>query len=276
MVIDGHSLSRHRSDALLSLGVCPQFDAIDMLTVSQHLRFYARAAGIASRMVEPTVDRIMQAVGLKKYSGRLATTLSGGNQRKMSLAVAVIGNPKVLLLDEPSTGLDAVSKRVMWAALEAVRHMSKDRRMAMMITTHSMEEVTALADRVGIMKNHMLAVGVKRDLSRRYSKGFHVHAMLERCSTEGEKVAAEKQLKEWIEHNVPTAVIEREMLHGQIRFWIPRWSDGPGETARGEASVLAAMFKILEMNKHGLGIEYYTVVQTDWEDVFLNVVGQST
>ncbi|KIW11148.1 hypothetical protein PV08_10448 [Exophiala spinifera] len=275
VLVDGHSLLRQRADALLSLGVCPQFDAIDMLTVSQHLRFYARAAGIPPRLVEPTVTHIMQVVGLEQYSRRLATTLSGGNKRKMSLAIAVIGNPKVLLLDEPSSGLDAVSKRVMWKALDAVRHMSRDRQMAIMITTHSMEEVVALADRVGIMNKHMLAVGERRDLSRRYGTGFHVHVMLGRStSAEAEETMAKNKVKDWIQQNVPGAVVEREMLHGQLRFWIPRHPEGSEGSTRGDASVLATTFRLLETSKQRLGIEYYTIVQTDWEDIFLNVIRQ--
>ncbi|KIW43596.1 uncharacterized protein PV06_04683 [Exophiala oligosperma] len=282
VLVDGHSLLRQRSDALLSLGVCPQFDAIDMLTVRQHLKFYARSAGISPRMVEPTVAHVTEVVGLKQYSRRLATTLSGGNKRKLSLAVAVMGNPKVLLLDEPSSGLDAVSKRVMWKALDAVRHMSRDRQMAIMITTHSMEEVVALADRVGIMNRHMLAVGERKDLSRRYGSGFHVHVMLERNTAvadngaEAEETTAKKDVKDWIEQNLPGAVVEREMLHGQLRFWLPRRCPGgpEGSAQKGEAAVLATTFRILETNKQRLGIEYYTVVQTDWEDVFLNVIRQ--
>ncbi|ETN41754.1 uncharacterized protein HMPREF1541_03691 [Cyphellophora europaea CBS 101466] len=267
IVINGHSLRTKRADALLSLGVCPQFDAIDMLSVRQHLGFYARAAGIPSREVKRTVTYIMQAVGLTQYANRMAANLSGGNKRKLSLAIAVVGNPKVLLLDEPSSGMDAVAKRVMWKALKAVKNLGRDRSMAMVITSHSMEEVAALCDRVSIMRRHMLAVGEKGDLIRRYGDRYHVHLMLRR-EVVGEK-QAELRVRHWIEENVARAVIEREMLHGQLRFWVPRTSGK--EAALGG---LAHVFRLLEENKVALAIEYYSVVQTNLEDVFLNVVGR--
>lgn len=270
ILIDGHSLTHNRSAALLSQGVCPQFDAIDMLTVNQHLKLYARAAGIPSRAIKFTVTYILEAVGLTPYARRMAATLSGGNKRKLSLAIAVVGNPKVLLLDEPSSGMDAVSKRIMWRALGAVKRLGQGRSMAMVITSHSMEEVSALSDRVGIMKKHMLAVGEKGDLIRRFGDRYHVHVML-RGDVVGNE-AAEARVRLWIEQNVPGAVIEREMLHGQLRFWVPRRkSDGDGATG---GSSLVGVFTLLEQNKEELGIEYYSVVQTNLEDVFLNVVGQ--
>lgn len=273
ILIDGHSLTHNRSSALLSQGVCPQFDAIDMLTVTQHLQLYARAAGIPRRSINSTVTYILQAVGLTPYARRLAATLSGGNKRKLSLAIAVVGNPKVLLLDEPSSGMDAVSKRIMWRALGAVKRLGQGRSMAMVITSHSMEEVSALSDRVAIMKKHMLAVGEKGDLIRRFGDRYHVHVML-RGDVVGNE-AAEQRVRSWIEGNVPGAVIEREMLHGQLRFWVPRRkSDGGGGAATATGSGLVGVFSLLEANKEALGIEYYSVVQTNLEDVFLNVVGQ--
>lgn len=248
-----------------------------MLTVNQHLEFYARAAGIPSNAIKSITTHILHAVGLTQYSRRLAATLSGGNKRKMSLAIAVIGNPQVLLLDEPSSGLDAVSKRVMWKALEGVRHMRQGRGLAMVFTSHSMEEVAALADRVGIMKKHMLVVGEKRELSRRYGNRFHVHLKLCSPSTssdESEMTVTESEVKGWIRANMPGAVVEREMLHGQLRFWIPRRIGVQEGIVSEGAETLAMVFRKLEMHKRRLGIEYYTVLQTDWEDVFLNVIGR--
>jgi ATP-binding cassette, subfamily A (ABC1), member 3 len=248
-----------------------------LLTVSQHLTFYARAAGIPARSISLTVGHILDATGLTSLKDRQAATLSGGNKRKLSLAIAVVGCPKVLLLDEMSSGMDAVSKRVVWRALEGVRHMfgGEDGResgqgMAILITTHSMEEVAALADRVGIMRRKMLAVGTKGDLIRRYGDRWHVHLLLKRSLRQGLRAdnlerEREENVKHWIETEVQGARIEREMLHGQVRFWVPRTNNGGG---------LAQVFSLIEANRERLWIEYYSVVQTNLEDVFLNVVGQ--
>lgn len=103
--VDGILVSKYRAQARSHLGVCPQFDAMDTLTVTEHLQFYARVRGVSD--VEHNVRAVIQAVGLQNFTSRMASQLSGGNKRKLSLAIALMGNPAVLLLDEPSSGMDA-------------------------------------------------------------------------------------------------------------------------------------------------------------------------
>lgn len=91
---------------------------MDQMTVLEHLRFYARVRGVSD--IEHNAQAILKAVGLEAFSSRMAAKLSGGNKRKLSLGVALIGNPTVLLLDEPSSGMDAAAKRVMWKTLATV------------------------------------------------------------------------------------------------------------------------------------------------------------
>ena len=123
------SILRSRAAARSHLGVCPQFDAMDQMTAIEHLRFYARARGVTD--VEHNVDQVLHAVGLAQFKSRMAGKLSGGNKRKLSLGIALMGNPAVLLLDEPSSGMDAASKRVMWRTLSSV---SSGR--SLVLTTH--------------------------------------------------------------------------------------------------------------------------------------------
>ena len=99
------------------------------MTAEEHLRFYARARGVAN--VEHNVDQVLHAVGMAPFKSRLAAKLSGGNKRKLSLGIALMGDPSVLLLDEPSSGMDAASKRVMWRTLSSV---SSGR--SLVLTTH--------------------------------------------------------------------------------------------------------------------------------------------
>jgi ABC-type multidrug transport system ATPase subunit len=91
---------------------------MDTMTVSEHLIFYARIRGVEDP--RHNAQEVIQAVGLQSYAGQMAAKLSGGNKRKLSLGVALMGNPTVLLLDEPSSGMDAASKRVMWRTLASV------------------------------------------------------------------------------------------------------------------------------------------------------------
>lgn len=129
VLVEDTSILRHRAAARSHLGVCPQFDAMDQMTAVEHLRFYARARGVAD--VEHNVEQVLHAVGLAQFKSRMAGKLSGGNKRKLSLGIALMGNPSVLLLDEPSSGMDAASKRVMWRTLSSV---SSGR--SLVLTTH--------------------------------------------------------------------------------------------------------------------------------------------
>ncbi|KAJ8125704.1 hypothetical protein O1611_g7934 [Lasiodiplodia mahajangana] len=99
VLVENTSVVRHRAAARSHLGVCPQFDAIDSMTVLEHLRFYARIRGIPD--IEHNVQAVIRAVGLEAFATRMAHALSGGNKRKLSLGIALMGNPSVVLLDEP-------------------------------------------------------------------------------------------------------------------------------------------------------------------------------
>lgn len=113
---------RHPQRARASLGVCPQFTAIDsQLTVREHLLIYGRLKGLKSGPeLQTSVEIVLQGTSLTIYADRLASKLSGGNQRKLSLAISLIGNPPVILIDEFSTGIDPKMKRDMWLTLRTV------------------------------------------------------------------------------------------------------------------------------------------------------------
>jgi len=122
IIIHGTSVVRHPRTARSSLGVCPQFTAIDsQLTVREHLLIYGRLKGLRNgRELHESIEAVLEGTSLEKYADRLASKLSGGNQRKLSLAIAIIGNPSVILIDEFSTGIDPKMKRDMWQTLHRV------------------------------------------------------------------------------------------------------------------------------------------------------------
>ncbi|TFK42145.1 hypothetical protein BDQ12DRAFT_703521 [Crucibulum laeve] len=165
VVVNGTSAIRHTQKARLSLGFCPQFSAVDsQLSVREHLMIYGRLKGLnAGHELNNDINALLNATGLNIYANRLANKLSGGNQRKLSLAIALIGNPSVVLVDEFSTGIDAGMKRELWKMLKRV---VVDK--SVLLTTHSMEEASALATKVGIMAKQMLAVGTPTELESRY------------------------------------------------------------------------------------------------------------
>ncbi|KAI9691944.1 MAG: hypothetical protein M1820_009652 [Bogoriella megaspora] len=303
--VENISIIKHRAAARNHLGVCPQFDAIDQMTVVEHLRFYAMARGVAD--VANNVSEIITAVGLEPFKHRMAGKLSGGNKRKLSLGIALMGNPSVLLLDEPSSGMDAASKRVMWQTLSAITA-----GRALVITTHSMEEADALADRAGIMARKMLALGTSDFLRKKYGDAYHVHLVHRSAPhTSDEEM---QRVRTWVKENIPNAVTEDRMFHGQLRFMVSNASvkdietklkgdrerildidakpkafvdedkisslSRPGSSMASSSPVerpqagVAALFALLEAHKEELGFEYYSVSQTTLDQVFLNIVGR--
>ncbi|KAJ5775505.1 uncharacterized protein N7511_000516 [Penicillium nucicola] len=291
--VENVSVIKNRAIARSSLGVCPQFDAMDQMTVIEHLRFYAQIRGISD--VDHNVRQVIKAVGLTSFKHRMAMKLSGGNKRKLSLGIALMGNPAVLLLDEPSSGMDAASKRVMWKTLAAVAP-----GRSIILTTHSMEEADALANRAGIMAKRMLALGTTDYLRSKYGNMYHVHLVHSQAPHTSDYDM--ERMRTWVHDTFPGAVIEQKTYHGQLRFSVPTdiSSDIPSQdrfesviedeihvdlgrdgqksqtstvTKRGSGGV-GNLFSCLEANKDSLGVQYYSVSQTSLDQVFLTIVGK--
>ncbi|KAK7196098.1 ATP-binding cassette subfamily A, member 1 [Novymonas esmeraldas] len=129
------------------LGYCPQFDAcIDLLTVTEHLRLYAMVRGVPVAQLDNLVASLLTICNLTQYRHVFSNELSGGNRRKLSVAIALIGAPRVVCLDEPTAGMDPLARQLLWRALDRV-----SRKCSIILTSHHLEEVEALADCVGIM-----------------------------------------------------------------------------------------------------------------------------
>lgn len=289
------SISAHRAAARQNLGVCPQFDAMDAMTVREHLAFYAAARGVPD--VQANVTAVLSSTGLVRFADRLASKLSGGNKRKLSLGIALMGNPAVLLLDEPSSGMDAAAKRVMWRTLLGVAAPGR----SLLITTHSMEEADRLADRVGIMKRRMLALGTARELGERWGEGVVVQIVL--ASAPGTSEKEMEGVRAWLGMRVKGCEFEAWGMkgggHGLLRFRVRREGRVGEEKMKGDAKVredevdgsldehdaathhgsdegldTAALIQLLEAHREELGIAYYSVSPTTLDEVFLRVVGR--
>lgn len=250
--IAGHAIRTHPVAARANLGVCPQFDSADVLTVYETLRFFAEIRGVKN--VEYNVNTVMDACGINAWSNQLAQNLSGGTKRKLSLAVALVGNPRVLVLDEPSSALDANAKRTLWRCLQ---NLSKNR--AVVLTTHSMEEADALADRVGIVSSRMLALGDREELKRRAGDSFYVH-VVSRSAPRTTPQELER-MKEVMCATFEGANISRETQGGQLRVEVPTmgWN-------------MVRMIRTMEGIKGDLGIEFYSVGRATLDEVFENIV----
>ena len=130
------------------------------LTVEENIKFYGKLSGLSDIEVNEEKEKIYKDFSLDVVKNKRADKLSGGWQRKLSIALALLSKPSILFLDEPTLGLDVIARRELWKTINELK-----KRMTIILTTHYMEEAEALSDRIGIMKDgNLLFVGTKEEL----------------------------------------------------------------------------------------------------------------
>ncbi|XP_075792680.1 retinal-specific phospholipid-transporting ATPase ABCA4 [Pelodiscus sinensis] len=255
-VVAGNSILTHISDVHQNMGYCPQFDAVDgLLTGREHLCLYARLRGVPAEEIERVADWGIQKLGLQMYADQLAGTYSGGNKRKLSTAIALIGCPPLVLLDEPTTGMDPQSRRFLWNSIVSVL---RDGR-AVVLTSHSMEECEALCTRLAIMvKGTFKCLGTIQHLKYKFGDGYIVTMKIKapKPGLHPDPSPAEH----FIQVNFPGS-LQREKHYNMLQYQIC-------------SSSLARIFRLLISNKENLNIEEYSVSQTTLDQVFVNFAKQ--
>lgn len=166
------------AQARKQIGYCPQFDAIfEGLTVLEHLEIYAALKGIKSSLRVDIINKAIVDMDLTEYTHIRANNLSGGNKRKLSVAMAMLGNPPLVFLDEPSTGVDPQAKRFMWNIVSKISTLRK--KSAVIITTHSMEEAEALCTKMGIMVDGQFkCFGNSTHIKDKYGTGYELEVKI--------------------------------------------------------------------------------------------------
>ncbi len=153
-VIAGHDVSREPDAVRRAIGVIPQALTSDIdLSVEENLSIYAKLYGVPKAERERSINELLSAVSLEKWRGAQTKTLSGGMRRRLEIARGLIHNPRIFFLDEPTTGLDPVSRVAVWEMLDRLR---ANRRLTMLITTHYMDEADHLCDRIAIIDHGKL------------------------------------------------------------------------------------------------------------------------
>lgn len=160
-LIHGNSVVSAPQAVKAIINVSPQETAVArQLSVRENLEFVAQVYGGTSATARTAAAEKLTQFGLTDASGQRAGHLSGGQQRRLSIAMALISNPRILFLDEPTLGLDVLARRELWAAIDKLK-----RRVTIVLTTHYMEEAESLADRIGIMAlGELKAVGTAAQL----------------------------------------------------------------------------------------------------------------
>jgi len=144
------------------IGVVPQNNVLDRdINVRQNLKYHAKLHGIPTSAIDPKIDEVLGFTELKAKRDSKIDDLSGGMKRRLVVAMAMMHDPEVFILDEPTTGLDPQSRRLVWDKVRSFR----DKGMTMILTTHYMDEADALCDRIGIIDNgKVIALGTPEEL----------------------------------------------------------------------------------------------------------------
>ena len=189
--VNNTDISGHFSELNELFGYCPQFDAIfELLTVYENLEFYASIKGIKNDSIPLLVNAMIKEMALDEFTNKIAGRLSGGNKRKLAVAISMLCNPPIILLDEPSTGMDPEARRFMWSVIHKMS--TKGRKSSVIMTTHSMDEAETLCKRMGIMVNgEFVCMGKANQIKDKYGFGFEADVRI--------KPMNEKQKKEIID-----------------------------------------------------------------------------
>ncbi len=153
-VVGGYDVAKEPNAVRSMIGVIPQAMTSDQdLTVEENLSIYAKLYSVPRVEREKNINEVLEAVDLTKWRGAQTKTLSGGMRRRLEIARGLVHNPRIFFLDEPTTGLDPVSRIAVW---EMLNNLKKTRHLTMLLTTHYMEEADRLCDRIAIVDHGTL------------------------------------------------------------------------------------------------------------------------
>ncbi|WP_045743340.1 ABC transporter ATP-binding protein [Actinoplanes rectilineatus] len=226
------------------LGVCPQTDNLDPeLTVRENLTTYARFFGIPRRTARARADELLEFVQLTERADARVEPLSGGMKRRVTIARALVNEPDIVLLDEPTTGLDPQARHLVWERLFRL----KKQGVTLVLTTHYMDEAEQLCDRLVVMDGGRIAAeGSPRDLIERYSTREVVEL---RFATEDQSAYADKL----------DGIAERvEVLPDRVLLYT---DDGDAALAEAQGRALAPASALVR--------------RSSLEDVFLHLTGRT-
>uniref|UniRef100_A0A667I3E2 ABC transporter domain-containing protein n=1 Tax=Lynx canadensis TaxID=61383 RepID=A0A667I3E2_LYNCA len=237
--VNGYDTSKQMVQIRKSLGLCPQQNLLfDYLTISEHLYFYC----LVSQKYVPFSHSI------DKHNA-FSFSLSGGMKRRLSVIIALIGGSQVVILDEPTSGMDPVSRRATWDVLQQYKEDH-----TILLTTHYMDEADILGDRIAIMvKGSLRCCGSSVFLKKIYGVGYHMVMVKEaHCNVE--------EILKFIQYHIPEATLEKN-VNNEISFLLPKEYTHSFE----------ALFTDLEKRRYELGIASFGASVTTMEEVFFRL-----
>ncbi|GJZ90411.1 ABC transporter A family member 7-like protein [Tanacetum coccineum] len=252
--VQGLDIRSNMDQIYANMGVCPQHDLLwETLTGREHLLFYGRLKNLKGSALTQAVEESLKSVNLFNggVADKQAGKYSGGMKRRLSVAISLIGDPKVVYMDEPSTGLDPASRNNLW---NVVKRAKQNR--AIILTTHSMEEAEHLCDRLGIFVDGSLqCVGNPKELKGRYG-GSYVFTM----TTSSNHEADVENLVKGLSANANKIY----QISGTQKFEMPK-----------QAIKIADVFRAVENAKSRFTVQAWGLADTTLEDVFIKVAREA-
>lgn len=276
-LVAGYDIDRNIEEVRSRIGVCPQVCSISStpvlvqhphfcisphflidsfkhdilwneLTAKEHLQMFGSIKGLPANEIERQAEEKLKQMGLSKVKDHQVSTFSGGMKRRLSVAVAAIGDPQVLFLDEPTTGMDPVNKRNVWTMIQEMKQ-----NRSILLTTHSMEEADVLGDKVSIMAfGKLRCIGTGLHLKNKFGVGYRLSIVSKEQHTSEVIQSIKRQLE---------AVILSSNDAGNLTFTIPR----------DYTNQMGNLLYLCEKLHHKGQISEFGVSHTTLEDVFISV-----
>jgi len=249
--VAGHDVLREPAEVRRAIGVVAQRSGMDRdLTGRENVKLQGQLQGMRGPELDRRTDELLEQLGLSEAARRVARTYSGGMQRRLDIAIGLVHRPRVLFLDEPTTGLDPEVRAAMW---QEIGRLKEDEGLTILLTTHYMEEADRLASHVAIVdRGRVVAQGSPAELKASLH-GEAVHVDLEGANVNGNVQAALRGVP-----GLREVLIEGRALHARV-------DDG----ARAVPAVLAAL------DAHSVPVATVTVARPSLDDVYLRYAGRS-
>ncbi|KAJ8951645.1 hypothetical protein NQ318_012316 [Aromia moschata] len=248
--VNGYDIRTNMTRVRNSLGLCPQHNIIfDNMTVEEHLYFYGKLKDLSRAEIKHEIDKYIRLLELEPKRKSKAATLSGGMKRKLCVGIALCGNSKVVMLDEPTAGMDPSARRALWDLLQE----QKEGR-TMLLTTHFMDEADLLGDRIAIMAGGELqCCGSSFFLKKKYGAGYSL-------VMEKDKNCDVSQVTNLLKGHIPDTEVHSN-VGTELTYLL----------AENQSPLFEPMLRDLEKNSSRIGVRNYGISLTTLEEVFMKV-----
>lgn len=263
VIIDNYDIQKDPKKARTSLSLCPQHNVLyDELTAFEHLILYGVIKGKSNiKELEEESDELLKNLNLDFKRDCLAQDFSGGQKRKLNLAIALVGQSKIVILDEPTSGMDPESRRCVWDVL-----LKEKRTRTILLTTHFIEEADVLGDRIFIINSgKSKCYGTPLFLKRIFGMGYQLR--IAKDQTFNADNDSRIKLNNFIKQHFKSSIVLNENV-GEIVYSLNTISD--------DDHMFPNFFKKFEQIKDELHISTFGITVTTLEDVFLKILGLSS